>query len=47
MYNLSECESLLNTNRIFIERLDGVGVISKEDALSYGYTGPNLTRKRS
>ena len=40
--NLSECESLLNTNRIFIERLDGVGVISKEDALSYGYTGPNL-----
>ena len=22
--------------------LDGVGVISKEDALSYGYTGPNL-----
>ncbi len=40
--NLIECEKLLNTNRIFIERLDGVGVISKEDALSYGYTGPNL-----
>ncbi len=40
--NLAECEKLLNTNRIFIERLDGVGVISKEDALSYGYTGPNL-----
>ncbi len=40
--NLSECEKLLNTNRIFIERLDGVGVISKEDALDYGYTGPNL-----
>ena len=40
--NLSECESLLNTNRIFIERLDGIGVISKEDALSYGFTGPNL-----
>ncbi len=40
--NLSECEKLLNTNRIFIERLDGIGVISKEDALSYGYTGPNL-----
>jgi len=40
--NLSECEKLLNTNRIFIERLDGVGVISKEEALSYGYTGPNL-----
>ena len=40
--NLAECEKLLNTNRIFIERLDGIGVISKEDALSYGYTGPNL-----
>lgn len=40
--NLNECERLLNTNRIFIERLDGIGVISKEDALSYGYTGPNL-----
>lgn len=40
--NLAECEKLLNTNRIFIERLDGIGIISKEDALSYGYTGPNL-----
>jgi NADH-quinone oxidoreductase subunit D len=40
--NLAECEKLLNTNRIFIERLDGIGVISEEDALSYGYTGPNL-----
>ena len=40
--NLAECEKLLNTNRIFIERLDGIGAISKEDALSYGYTGPNL-----
>lgn len=39
---LNECESLLNTNRIFVERLDGVGVISKEDALDYGLTGPNL-----
>ena len=40
--NLAECEKLLNTNRIFIERLDGIGIISKEDALSYGFTGPNL-----
>lgn len=39
---LSECERLLNTNRIFIERLDGIGIISKEEALSYGFTGPNL-----
>ena len=40
--NLDECERLLNTNRIFIERLDGVGVISGEDAIEIGLTGPNL-----
>lgn len=40
--NLDECERLLNTNRIFVERLDGIGVISKEDAIDLGFTGPNL-----
>ncbi len=40
--NLDECERLLNTNRIFIERLDGIGVISGEDALDMGLTGPSL-----
>jgi NADH-quinone oxidoreductase subunit D len=40
--NLDECEKLLNTNRIFIERLEGVGVISGEDALQVGLTGPSL-----
>jgi NADH-quinone oxidoreductase subunit D len=40
--NLDECERLINTNRIFIERLDGVGVISKDDAIDIGFTGPNL-----
>jgi NADH-quinone oxidoreductase subunit D len=40
--NLDECEKLLNTNRIFIERLDGVGVISADDAIEIGLTGPNL-----
>lgn len=40
--NLDECERLLNTNRIFIERLDGVGVMSGEDAIQIGFTGPNL-----
>jgi len=40
--NLTECEKLLNTNRIFIERLDGIGVISKEDAIDLGFTGPNV-----
>jgi NADH-quinone oxidoreductase subunit D len=40
--NLAECEKLINTNRIFIERVDGVGVISKEEAIDLGFTGPNI-----
>ena len=40
--NLAECEKLINTNRIFINRVDGVGRISKEDAINIGFTGPNL-----
>jgi NADH-quinone oxidoreductase subunit D len=39
---LEECERLLNKNRIFVERCDGVGVISPEDALDLGLTGPSL-----
>lgn len=39
---LKEFENLFNRNRIFIERTVGVGAISAERALSYGYTGPNL-----
>jgi NADH-quinone oxidoreductase subunit D len=37
-----ECEKLLNTNRIFLGRVDGIGVISKERAIDLGLTGPNL-----
>jgi len=40
--NLAEVEQLINTNRIFIERTDGVGAISKEDAIDLGFCGPNL-----
>ncbi len=40
--NLVECEKLLNSNRIFIDRLEGVGVISGGDALDLGLTGPSL-----
>ena len=39
---LKEVEGLLNKNRIFVDRLKGVGVISKQDALAYGITGPFL-----
>ena len=40
--NVDECERLLNTNRIFIERLEGAGIISKVDAIDLGMTGPSL-----
>jgi NADH-quinone oxidoreductase subunit D len=39
---LLECEKLLNTNRIFLGRVDGVGVITKERAIDLGLTGPCL-----
>jgi len=39
---LEEILSLLTRNKIFMDRTVGVGVISKEDALAYGLTGPNL-----
>ncbi len=39
---LEETLSLLTRNKIFMDRTVGVGVISKEDAIAYGLTGPNL-----
>jgi len=39
---IRETEALLNGNRIFHDRMLGVGVISGEDAISYGWTGPCL-----
>ncbi|MBC2600766.1 NADH dehydrogenase (quinone) subunit D [Puniceicoccus vermicola] len=39
---LEETTNLLTRNRIFMDRTEGVGVISQEDALAYGITGPNL-----
>lgn len=39
---LSDCEKLILRNRIFLDRCRNVGVISKEDAISYGFTGPCL-----
>jgi NADH-quinone oxidoreductase subunit D len=40
--DLEEVEKLLRTNRIFIDRCEGVGWISKEDAIGLGLTGPIL-----
>jgi NADH-quinone oxidoreductase subunit D len=39
---LKDVSGLLDGNSIFQGRTRGVGVISKEDALSYGWTGPCL-----
>lgn len=40
--HIHECERLLNTNRIFLERTDGIGVITPEQAVDLGFTGPGL-----
>lgn len=40
--NFDESEKLLTRNRIFVDRTRDLGVISKEDAIDYGLTGPNL-----
>ncbi|MBC9811678.1 NADH-quinone oxidoreductase subunit D [Crocinitomicaceae bacterium CZZ-1] len=37
-----EFNSMLDRNRIFMDRTIGVGGISSERALNYGFTGPNL-----
>jgi NADH-quinone oxidoreductase subunit D len=39
---LKEFEKLLVRNRIFMDRTIGVGGITAERALNYGFTGPNL-----
>jgi len=40
--NLDETEQLLTRNRIFVDRTRDLGVISKEMAIDYGLSGPNL-----
>jgi NADH-quinone oxidoreductase subunit D len=39
---IDEVEKLLTRNRIFIDRTEGIGEVSQEDAIAYGFTGPNL-----
>ncbi len=39
---IDEIAALLDKNKIFMKRMCDVGTISKEDAISYGMTGPNL-----
>ncbi len=39
---LKDVENLVARNRIFLDRTVGVGAITPEEAISYGYTGPCL-----
>src|SRR5437868_214271 len=39
---IAEYHTLLTTNHIFVKRTAGIGILSKELALSYGCTGPML-----
>ncbi len=39
---LDDMEALLTENRIFKQRSVDIGAISKEDALNWGFSGPNL-----
>ena len=39
---ISDVEGLLSQNKIWIQRTQGVGKISAEDAIAWGYTGPLL-----
>ncbi len=40
--NLNEIDNLLTRNRIFVDRTRDVGLISKEQAVAFGLSGPNL-----
>jgi NADH-quinone oxidoreductase subunit D len=39
---VADWKKLLNRNRIWIDRNEGVGVLTREDVLAEGYTGPTL-----
>lgn len=40
--NFDETETFLTRNKIFVDRTQGVGVVSREEAIDYGLSGPNL-----
>jgi NADH-quinone oxidoreductase subunit D len=39
---VDELDKLLTRNKIFVDRNKGIGIISKEDAIDFGLTGPCL-----
>lgn len=38
--HIENCNGLLAKNRIFVDRMENVAVVSTDDAISYGLTGP-------
>ena len=40
-------DRLLGQNRIFVDRLQGVGVLTKEEAINRSCSGPNRAGQRS
>ncbi len=42
LFDIDEIDKLLTRNKIFVDRTEGVGTISREDALAYGLSGANL-----
>lgn len=39
---IKECDKMATRNKIFMDRLKNIGVLSKDKAISYGFTGPML-----
>src|SRR6266853_4004801 len=39
---IDDVDRMISRNRIFVDRTKDVGIISKEDAIGYGLSGPNL-----
>ena len=44
---VGDLETMLNRNRIFIDRLQGVGVMTKEEAIDWGLSGPGSRIRRA
>ena len=42
LVTLGEISKLLDTNKIFLDRMVDIGVITRESAIAWGLTGPNL-----
>ncbi len=39
---VKECDRLVTNNKIFVDRMKDIGIVSQADAISFGFTGPML-----